>query len=239
MNPLRIAHRGASGVAPENTQSAFRKALELGVDLIETDVRSTRDGVLALLHDATVDRTTDGSGPLSAMSFKEAQSLDAGTWKGQAFAGERIPSLLEALVQLRNEALLLIEVKESGWEDDLVELLRETSSLSQVVIQSFDPHVVLKIKKREPRLPCGLLLSAPPLKEGPEEALAESVLEAVLDCRTNFAALSGRMVTPFLVQYLKKRGVPVWTWTLNDPEAIRQAKEAEVSGIISDFPDRV
>ena len=108
---MRIAHRGASRCAPENTLAAFEAAIRQGVDAIELDVRLTEDGVPVVLHDDTLDRTTDGQGPVDALSYQLLRRLDAGAWFGSAFRGERVPTLTEALECARGRCGVNVEIK--------------------------------------------------------------------------------------------------------------------------------
>ena len=116
ITPLRIAHRGASGpgLAPENTLAACEKALQIGVDILEIDVRATRDGQLVVLHDSALDRTTNGTGLVADLLGDQVRQLDAGRWFSPDFAGERVPLLEDVLDLARNQALVLIEIKADG-----------------------------------------------------------------------------------------------------------------------------
>jgi glycerophosphoryl diester phosphodiesterase len=108
---LRIGHRGAAAVAPENTIASFRRAVELGAQAVELDVQRTKDGHLVVMHDDTVDRTTDGTGHVAELTLARIRRLDAGSWNGTAFAGERVPTLDELGDALRPEILLFVEIK--------------------------------------------------------------------------------------------------------------------------------
>lgn len=119
-----VGHRGTVKFAPENTIAAFQKAIELGADLVEMDVRETKDGHLVLVHDATVNRTTDGRGAVAAMTLAEIKRLDAGSWFSADFKGERVPTLKEALAAIRGRALPDIDFK-AGTPQKLVDILRE------------------------------------------------------------------------------------------------------------------
>jgi glycerophosphoryl diester phosphodiesterase len=237
-SPLRIAHRGASGYAPENTLAAFQKALDLGSDLIEVDVRAASDGGLFLLHDSRVDRTTDGSGLLRDLTSEHARGLDAGAWFSAEFSGERLLPLGDALAFARDRCPLLVEVKDIGLEPSLLNLLRRTDSLNQVVLQSFDFPTVKRLKELESRISCGLLFgqNSPP---GAASLTGAEVAEIVLGHGGNFAALAAPLLTPGLVADLHRRGMTVWAWTLDDPAHIQKAADMRVDGIISNFPDRV
>ncbi|MBW3623179.1 MAG: glycerophosphodiester phosphodiesterase [Armatimonadetes bacterium] len=234
--PLRIAHRGASGSAPENTLAAFQSAQEIGVDLIELDLRATADGVPVILHDAHVDRTTNGSGRLCDLTLEEVRRFDAGGWFAPSFSAERIPTLKETLVRTQDGPLLLIELKEAGLEDVLLEHLHQAEAMNRVVVQSFQFPIIRRLKELEPRLPCGLLLSS-----SPAGAILDtlSIAEAVLTHGANYAGLSGSMLREDLVRGLRQRGIPVWAWTLDEPDHIYRAMEMGVEGIISNHPERI
>lgn len=141
---LVVAHRGSVREAPENTLAAIEKGIENGADLIETDVRETSDGHLVVIHDATVDRTTDGSGRVAEMTLAELKQLDAGSWFDPRFKGERIPTLDEALDAMEGRALPDIDFK-GGTPEKLVEALRRRELSGKVTVASEFPHQLLKI----------------------------------------------------------------------------------------------
>jgi glycerophosphoryl diester phosphodiesterase len=187
---LVIAHRGASGNAPENTLAAFKKAVALGAAFIETDLQLSRDAHFVAIHDATVNRTTNGQGAVHDMKLAELRRLDAGSWFGSEFAGERIPTLEEILeFSKKNDVVFYLEIKPGGsWggEHALVGALRESGEIPRTVVISFDPAIVLSVRKIEPTLMTGLLydgqLENPLEKAGadcrsPEERSAGGVLD--------------------------------------------------------------
>ena len=165
------AHRGASGVAPENTLAAFRRAAEIGAGFIETDLHLSRDARLVALHDDTLDRTTNARGPVGARTLDELRKLDAGAWfqgkppDGVAgeFAGERIPTIEEVLAFGRERDLgLYLEIKApgaSGAEHAVVGAVRAANEVGRTVVLSFDPGVIERVRKYEPLLMTGLLFS--------------------------------------------------------------------------------
>lgn len=149
--PLIVAHRGASAMAPENTLAAFRAAVELGADAIELDVQRTADGQLIVMHDPTVDRTTDGRGPLAAHSLAALKALDAGGWFGPQFAGERLPTLQEAVNVIEEKAGLFIEIKQGPVFDDSIEtavaaVIQDAGLTARCEISSFDHFTVRRMK---------------------------------------------------------------------------------------------
>ncbi len=147
-------HRGHSIAAPENTLAAFRAAQEHGATNCEIDIVLTQDGDIAVLHDIAVDRTTNGRGLVSRHTMAEIAQLDAGSWFGEAFAGERVPSLSEVLRFAKGTLGLVIEIKERFAIDRLIDrlgaLLEETDTLDDVIIISFDHPSLLTVKRRIP-----------------------------------------------------------------------------------------
>ena len=168
--PLIIAHRGASSLAPENTLAAVQKALDLKVDVVEIDVHRSSDGELVVLHDATLDRTTTGSGPVKQYSLEEVKSFDAGSWFSPSFVEERIPTLREVLEKTKDQATLLIELKGERTEVRTVELVKELGMTDQVIIQSFDFLQIQKAKQKAPEIPTVFLVKEPKHKEDPVQA---------------------------------------------------------------------
>jgi len=137
--PMVVAHRGFSGRFPENTLRSFREALQLPIDAVELDVRRTKDGVLVVIHDPTVDRTTNGRGRVADLTWDELQRLDAGAWKGSEFVGERIPRLEEVLKLIDGCVVVFVEIKEVGTEADIVATLGRLDAFDWVKIGSFHP----------------------------------------------------------------------------------------------------
>lgn len=232
--PLRIGHRGASGTHPENTMVAFRRALELGVDGIEFDVHRTIDGHLVVIHDADVDRTTNGSGLVMAMTLAEVQALDAGVKKGPEFAGEPIPTMQEMLRALPSDLPLFLELKAGsihypGIEEELVAALKAEGVLHRVQISSFDHHALKRLRTIAPELPLGMLSLANLLD--PVSMALEIGCEAIHP--------RWEWVTEELVEAAHAAGLKVNTWTVNHPFAIARVAALGVDGIITDFPDRV
>ncbi|MEE8523355.1 MAG: glycerophosphodiester phosphodiesterase family protein, partial [Thermoanaerobaculia bacterium] len=146
--PRVIAHRGFSGVAPENTLVAIRKAIDVGADMAEIDVLLSRDRHVVVIHDDTLDRTTDGKGPVEDLSLEELRRLDAGSWFSAEFAGERMPTLAEVLDLVRGRILLNVEIKseavtreiEGGIVDRVLRLIAEREMGDQVILSSFEPE---------------------------------------------------------------------------------------------------
>ena len=156
--PLIIAHRGYRAKYPENTLASFSAALDIGVKMIELDVMLTRDRKMVVIHDATLERTTNGHGPVSSYTLKELKELDAGSWFHPRFAGERLPALEEVLDLVSDHALLNIEIKSNAYEahqppdaieKQVVELVRRKNALTSVLISSFEWKILENVASME------------------------------------------------------------------------------------------
>lgn len=231
---LRIAHRGASGHAPEHTRVAFERALACGVDMIELDVQLSRDGELIVMHDLELDRTTTGHGPVREHTGTVLRALDAGSWFGPAFAGERVLTLVDVLELVENRCQLNVEIKAPSQDFpalavNLVRTLRMRSALASTVISSFDPDALGTVRAQDGAVRLGLLWQQVNMDEAwrwARELRAFSVHPHWL------------LVSPEMVQHAHLSELQLWTWTVNDVEVMRQLVKHGVDGIISDFPDR-
>jgi glycerophosphoryl diester phosphodiesterase len=230
---LVIAHRGASGHAPENTMAAFRKALALGATFIETDLQLSRDAHFVAIHDATVNRTTNGQGAVHDLTLAELRQLDAGSWFGSEFSGERIPTLEDILqFSKKNDVVFYLELKPGGsWggEHALIGALRESGEIARAVVISFDPSVVLDLRKIEPTLMTGLLY----------DGQIENPLAKAVEVGARQLVARGDLVTPALLTEARKKDLQVVCWTVNHPAHMRMLMAAGVAGIMSDYPDRL
>ncbi len=163
--PLVIAHRGGSGVAPENTLEAFRRAIDAGADAIELDVRLTRDGHLAVIHDRRVDRTTSGTGVIGRLTLAEIKELDAGSWFGAGFKSARVPTLDEVFEEIPRSFPVNVELKvRNHIVSPLVSAVVETAlrhrRLESTTVASFNPLALRLLRRLEPRIRRGYLWSA-------------------------------------------------------------------------------
>jgi glycerophosphoryl diester phosphodiesterase len=159
---ISVAHRGASGYAPENTQAAFQKGLELGADFLEFDVHLSKDGELIIIHDDKLNRTTNGKGLVKDLTLAELKELDAGGTFDATFIGEKIITLDELLDEFYGKIGLLIEIKKShlypGIEEKVVALLEEYGDLSIIIVQSFDVESMRKVHSLLPELQIAILM---------------------------------------------------------------------------------
>ncbi len=232
-----IAHRGASGHAPENTLAAFRLAVELGAQFIETDLQVSRDARIVAMHDATVNRTTDGRGHISKMTLAELRALDAGAWfkdaGGLSFAEERVPTLEEILVFAREAGVFFyLELKPSeSWamERSLAGALTDSGELARATVISFDPAVLLSLRRIEPMAMTGLLVA---------RAGLDSIESAVSLGARQLLPRADR-ITPKLIEAARRADLKIVAWTVNEPAEMQALIASGVDGIISDFPDRL
>ena len=228
-----VAHRGASGHAPENTLAAFRRAVELGARFIETDLQLSRDSHFVAIHDETLDRTTSGHGPVHALKLAELRKLDAGSWFDPRFAGERIPTLEEILGFAReSDAVFYLEIKPGGaWglEHALVGALRDAQEAVRALVLSFDASTLAAMRRLEPTLMTGFLFS---------RSTADAIKRA-LEVGARQLAPRVDLVTPDLVAQARRVDLQVVTWTINEPAHMRELAIAGVDGIMTDYPDRL
>lgn len=235
--PLVIGHRGAAGSAPENTLAGFRAAAAAGVRWVEFDVRLSADGRVVLLHDDTVDRTTDGHGEARSMSFAELRRLDAGAWFGAAFRGERVPSLDETIALLGELALgAVVELKpakgqEAATAEAAMALLTERwpDHVPAPIVSSFAPAALAAACVAAPALQRALLVDAVP--DDWRERLA------ALGCSMLHA--DHRQLDRALVRAAAAAGVPVFAYTVNDPARAEILAGWGVAGLFSDHPERL
>ncbi len=219
---LRIGHRGAAGHAPENTIAAIRRGISLGVDFVELDLQRTRDGRLVVIHDKLVDRTTDGSGFVSEMTWDELQLLDAGN-------GERIPCLEEALAAANGQAWAILEAKTPGIGPAIHRVVRASAFSGQVIYASFLHEEILEIRKMDPLARTMALMECLPVSGA---ALAR-------DANATLVGLSLDCATAEYIARLHDAGLEVLLYTVNDPKLIRCAIEFGADGVISDYPERI
>jgi glycerophosphoryl diester phosphodiesterase len=205
----------------------------LGATFIETDLQLSRDAHFVAIHDDTVNRTTNGRGPVHDLTLAELRQLDAGSWFGSQFSGERVPTLEEILeFSKKNDAVFYLELKPSGaWggEHALIGALRDSGEIARAVVISFDPSLVLNVHRIEPTVMTGLLC----------DGQLDKPIEKALEIGARQLAVRGDLVTPALLEQARKKDLQVVCWTVNHPAHMRMLIEAGVAGIMSDYPDRL
>ncbi len=233
--PWIFAHRGACRVAPENTLPAFQAAIDLGADGIELDVQYSSDGKLVVIHNPTLDKTTNGEGRVTAHTFEELRALDAGAWFAPQFAGTPIPTLDEVLALARGKLLVNIELKalDAPTVDlgvDVVARVRAHAMADQVVISSFNPLALRRAKKAGPEIECALL-TAPDLPGWMRSRFTFwlSRMESIHP--------EHPMVDEAYMAWARRRRLPVRPWTVNEEADMRRLIALGVDAIITDVPD--
>ncbi len=246
--PLVIGHRGFSKRAPENTLPSFRMGWEAGADLVELDYYHSQDGVPVVIHDGTLDRTTDAAKrwgqekiAVTSKTVAELQELDAGVWFNRDFAGTKLPTLAEVLRSIPADGLLLIERK-GGDPATLLELLKRTSRRQQVVVQAFDWDFLRGCHDLAPDLPLGAL-GPPSSWQGHRLSHAEKVLSAKW---IEVIAATGAKVIGWndqvdarSVALAHERGLQVWVYTIDDPQPAAELVGQGVDGIITNDPETI
>jgi len=234
MKPLVIAHRGASAYAPENTLAAFNLALELGADGVELDVSLTKDRVPVVLHDDTVDRTTNGHGAVNQMTLAQVKELDASN-KFEKYCGEIIPTLEEVLRAITWRGSVNIELKNLTLQTDGVEaatdaVIKNVGALDKVMVSSFNPIALRRMYKLDPRIPRGLLY---------RPNLPIFLRRAWLRPLAHPTALHPQysMITRAFVAWAHAKGYKVNTWTVDDPDEMKRLIALGVDAMMTNKPD--
>ena len=231
--PWVIAHRGASGHAPENTMAAFQRAVELGVGFIETDIHLTRDAHFVAIHDATLDRTTNGRGSVHEHSLAELRKLDAGKWFDREFMGQQIPTLDEILAFSRkHDVIFYLEVKyDASWgmHHSLIAALQAPEYAGRTIVISFDQATLAALRRVDASVMMGFLV---------QEAGTDCVKEAI-ELGARQLCPKACLVTRELVEQAHGADLQVATWTVDAPEEMRRVIAAGVDGVMTNFPDRL
>jgi glycerophosphoryl diester phosphodiesterase len=216
---LRIGHRGARAYEPENTLRSFRKALEVGVDAVELDVRKTKDGQIVVIHDDRVDRTTNGEGLVTELTLQQIKQLS--TEKD-----ERIPTLEEALDFLDKKVKVFVELKVADLEESVLRIVREHGLEKNVVIVSFHEEALRKVRELDKTVETGLIY-----------AKHKNPIKAALELKANYLVALYRFVHTANVQKAHENGLKVTVWTINTSEEASECAKKGVDGIASDKPD--
>jgi glycerophosphoryl diester phosphodiesterase len=228
--PLVIAHRGASADAPENTIAAFELALEQGADGIELDVHLSADEHPVVIHDFTLERTTDGAGPVSGHRVRELKRLDAGGWRDRRFRGQRIQTLQEVLERFRDRAHFWVELKGGsalypGIEERVVSLLEVYDVVDRALVQSFDHQAIGRIRATSREIRVGALVAQSPVDRA---LLQRGATDAICP--------GAHLITEALVAEIRGAGCACYVWTVNEPAQLDRLVGWGVTVIITDRP---
>ncbi|MEH7307100.1 glycerophosphodiester phosphodiesterase family protein [Neobacillus drentensis] len=234
--PVVAAHRGVPSLAPENTMTSYRKAYELGADMIETDVQRTKDGQLVIMHDYTVDRTTNGKGNVKDSTLEQIRALDAGIKFSPEFQGEKIPTFKEYLDEFKGkDVVLLVELKADGIEKQVMEEIEQSGMVDNVVIQSFNSNHIRNTRSLNPEVGTGYLYSSGvPSTVESRLKKAQQMMQYGASMNATLNADYGSL-NPEFIQYMRQRGFLNMHWTFRNENPFGQALEAGVVGPITDY----
>ena len=239
--PLIIAHRGASGYAPENTLSAIDFAMKSDAQMIEIDVHLSKDGHVIVIHDETVDRTSNGSGKVNEMTLDELRQLDVGSWFSDEFAGEKMPTLQEVMNMINGEKKLLIEIK-SGVkihpeiDRKVAEAILDAGALDWCIVQSFDTSTLKEFNRQWPEITLHKLIVfkfrfLPLAFDGSINSFSNKKYSFVNAINPHFKFINRRFV-----KNRQKAGFKVNVWGGKAPDSYDQIRYLPVDGYITDFP---
>ena len=239
-----VAHRGGAALAPENTWPAFERARALGLP-IELDVTRAATGEVVVIHDDTLDRTTDGTGPVDEAPWSELAALDAGSWFAPRYAGTRLPLRVDVLREFAPDVVVDVEIKSPRADgpltvDDLaaavVDAIHEAGASERVIVTSFNPLVLAAVRELDPSLPRGQVFGT--LRDSDVSPLTRFVLRhRLLDgkSRPDVLVAESVLLTPRRVRRWKRRGYRVLAWTVDDPDAIRRLHAMGVDAVITNL----
>jgi len=213
-----MGHRGAAALAPENTLLSMATAMEIGVDAVEIDVHLSKDNEIVVIHDATVDRTTNGTGAVNRLLLEEIKKLDAGQ-------GEAIPTLQEVVDFIQGKVKLVIELKGAGTEAPVVELIKSNGLWENVYVISFWHRLVRTVKEMDSRIKTGVLFVGCPV----DTSFAAAVSADALVMKYTF-------VDKRFVDTAHKEGFRVFIWNIDDPHLVRPYAAMGVDGMGSNDP---
>ncbi len=232
-----IGHRGYAGRAPENTLVSLDAAMIAGAPAVEFDVHVAACGTPIVIHDETLDRTTDGVGPVSGRTVEQLRTLDAGSWFEAEFAGERIPTLADALDRVAGRAHHIYPevkgIRELSDVDRIVHIVRDSMMSDRTTFISIDWSILARVRTRDVAIPIGFIVVTADLFD---EALSLAVADpaAILDLNQKIA-----LEDPSVVRRASDEGVDVVTWTVNEPDEATRLRQAGVTGFTTDHVDRL
>lgn len=230
---LIVAHRGFSGIAPENSLSAFEAAIECGAPYFELDVQASADGVPMVIHDETLDRTSSSghTGRVDQLTLRELRQVKVGypSKFGEEFTTEPLPTLAESLACANGRIKVCVEIKVSGIEEAIVRDIRAQGMASEVVVFSFLPDVLSRVHELAPELPLLFL----------KEQASEQDLLRCSELNAGAIGVGGRTtLDAAFVQAAGEADIQVWRWTVDDADEMRSMLAIPVHGLISNYPDK-
>ncbi len=238
-----IAHRGGAGLAPENTLAAFKSGLALDADYLEMDTHLTKDGIVVVIHDPTIDRTTDGSGRVADLTLAQVQAFNAAAKFSGATERQSVPTFAQALDLAKpTRARIEVEIKVppqgryAGIEQKLLDEIAAREMFDRVQVSSFNLDVLKDLKTLNPRVTTVALLSVDYFRTAEVNQPAR-VVEQMIALGAALIAVNKDLLTPALALEAQKRGIKVEVWTVDREDEMKKFVEMKVDGIISNRPD--
>jgi len=226
--PIIVAHRGASVAAPENTLASIKAAVQARADWVEWDTRVTIDGQILLQHDDTLQRYIGDKVKIADMTFDQARAYDLGSWFNKRFAGEKMPSLKEAIEASLPNVMPLIERK-AGSAQQHYGVLREMDVMDQVVVQAFDWEFLRELRKLAPELRLGALGS---------KAIKEKHFAEIFEMKPEYVGWGSTGLKRKDIERFQAEGIQVAVWTVDDPKEVRKFMSWGIDAIITNDPAR-
>ncbi|MFH1214957.1 MAG: glycerophosphodiester phosphodiesterase family protein [Pseudomonadota bacterium] len=233
--PLVVAHRGASGSAPENTAAAITLALAAGARMMEIDVQISRDGEVVVFHDSTLERTSSGTGKICDFTYRELSGLDAGSWFGEEFAGEQIPRLIDLFSLVKGKACLNVEIKPptigEDWRkriDLIAAITRKAAMASHTLFSSFHHDSLRYLQSLEGKFHTAALLM-------PDSTLLPSDILKQTGCEGFVCSLD--QLTPERIADIAGHNIFTGVYTINSEKELQKALRAHVNAVVTDFPE--
>jgi len=231
-----VAHRGFSGRAPENTVAAIREAIAIGADMAEIDVTLTADERVVVIHDETLQRTTNGSGNVADHSFDEIRNLDAGSWFAPQFVGEKVPTLGEVLDTTKGRILLNVEIKseavDRGISDKVAAAIKERGMTDQVVVSSSSPTALEQMHAVAPEIRTAVLYK-------PEFHRGQDSSEIVRSLGASAFNIRGSRLKAKMLRSCREHGIPVAVYTVDKPREMKRWVKKGIDAIFTNHPDRL
>lgn len=234
--PMVVAHRGSSGLAPENTIAALARGVLAGADMVEIDVQQTVDRHLIVFHDHILGRTTNGAGRVDGRTLQEIRLLDAGSWKSREFAGEKVPLLHEALDYLRGRAYVNIELKRSDvapgnlYLKNVVDIVVDHRLEAHTLLSSFDHELLYSARDYNQRIPTAVIL------EPGDRRLASPIARSV---GASAVVLSRRQLTRRVAEDAAAARLPIGVYTINTPEECAWSVDRGAHALVTNHPEIV
>lgn len=233
-----ISHRGFCRDAPENTIASIAASAALGVEGCEFDLRLSRDNKTVIIHDQTVNRTTNGKGLVSDLTSTQIKRLDAGSWKNPDYAAEKVPDLQDALACLKGTGqTAIIDIKDNAAIVEMVRCVRAASMARQTVALSSDTDTLRRIKSLDPDIQRAWLCDGFPKKESSSAKRIQWLYDQIKYCDAQIVNLNYKLLRPELIAVLRRMNIEVWAWTVNDADTMKWLMRWNIDAITTDRPD--